>query len=48
MKVKLGFFPLSFKLMEMAKCKASLRSQCPCDQLRTQVKTIGERQSTIV
>jgi hypothetical protein len=25
------FYSLSFKLMEMAKCKASLRSQCPHD-----------------
>jgi len=42
------FSSLSFKLMEMAKCKTSLRSQCPHDWLRTYAKTTGERQSTIV
>jgi hypothetical protein len=34
--------------MEMAKCKASLRSQCPCDWLRIHAKTIGERESIII
>jgi hypothetical protein len=42
------FSSFNFKLMEITKCKASLRSQCPWDWLRTQVKTIGERQSTTI
>jgi hypothetical protein len=29
--------------MEMAKCKTSLRNQCPWDWLRTQAKIIGEK-----
>jgi len=34
--------------MEMANCKASLKSQCPCDWLRTHAKKIGERESIII
>jgi hypothetical protein len=34
--------------MEMAECKTSLKSQCPCDWLRTHVKTIGEKQSITI
>jgi hypothetical protein len=39
------FFAFSFKLMEIAKCKPSLKSQCPWDWLRTQVQIVGKRQS---
>jgi len=34
--------------MEMVKCKASLRSQCPCDWLKMQKETTMERYSTMV
>jgi hypothetical protein len=44
--VLFSFF--SFKLMEITKCKTSLRSQCPSYWLITQAKTIGERQSTTI
>ncbi len=37
------FSSFNFKLMELSKCKTSLRSQCPRDWLKTQTKTIGER-----
>jgi hypothetical protein len=42
------FSSFNFKHMEIIQCKASLRSQCPHDQLRTQEETIGERQSIII
>jgi len=45
---KIWFSSLNFKLMEMAKCKASQRTQYPDDWLKTQAKTNGELQSTIV
>jgi hypothetical protein len=32
--------------MDMVECKSSLRTQCPCDYLRTQAERNGERQST--
>ncbi len=37
------FSSFNFKLMEIAKCKASLKSQYPRNWLRTQAETIGER-----
>jgi hypothetical protein len=42
------FYSLSFKIMEMVECKASLRSQCPHDWLKTHAKMSSEKQSTIV
>jgi hypothetical protein len=42
------FSSFNFKLMEISRCKTSLRSQCPWDWLRTHAKIIGERQSTII
>jgi hypothetical protein len=33
----------NFKLMEITKCKISIRSQCPWDWLRTQAEIIGKR-----
>jgi hypothetical protein len=42
------FSTFNFKLMEIAKCKTSLRSQCPQDYLKTQVEIIEERQHTTI
>jgi hypothetical protein len=42
------FSSFSFKLMEIAECTTLPRSQCPHNWLRTQVETMGERQSTTV
>jgi hypothetical protein len=39
-----SFYSLSFKLIEIVKCNASLSNQCPRAWLRRQVETIGERQ----
>jgi hypothetical protein len=46
--IEIFFFAFNFKLMEIAECKASLKSQCPWDWLRTQVETVGEKQSTTI
>ncbi len=46
MKVKFDFFPLNFKFMEMVECKASLKTHCPRDCLKTKTKTTREKQST--
>jgi hypothetical protein len=43
-----SFYSLSFKLIEIVKCSASLSSQCPSVWLKRQVETIGERQCTIM
>jgi hypothetical protein len=34
--------------MEITECKASLRSQCPQDWLKTEVETIRKKQSIII
>jgi len=41
------FSTFNFKLMEITKCRMSLKSQYSQDYLRTQAKTIGERQFAI-
>ncbi len=44
----ISFYSLSFQLIELVKCNASLSSKCPRAWLRRQLETVGERQSAIM